>query len=338
MGRFRGAVSLCGAGLGLVALLTGCGSTTEAPAPGGAATFRAAPTVEEAPPPTSTPNAVGVWQLEEAPEGEGDAVSMQRFSIGLFDPVACRTGAQWHAAALDTCERQAATLVSSELLMMLPGYTCAEGEAREVRVTCRGELAPQAAELRSPFTHAGILGGPEQCRAEEEWAPLAAELCGPHQAAVKVTPEQECGEGRNRYARVTCDVPLQTLPPPDACTLQSAAGPCVLPEDWPQLAAEHCATKGQTLGEVVPAPGRTCGVGGFDFAWVTCCGPLNPPPPREECFGGALQPLEACTPAGDLEAMAQRHCEDAGATLESSLPMDPCGDDAFGYISMTCCR
>ncbi|HET9451080.1 MAG TPA: hypothetical protein VFO83_09375 [Aggregicoccus sp.] len=335
-------MSLRGAGLGLAALLTaaGCGSTgtpADAQPPETKAPVSAAPTLV-AVPSGSAPDGVGLWALaEEGETADGGTEPAERsFSFTAGGPEQCRSLEQWQAYAVQTCQRFAATLEEAELM---PGHDCGDGLARYVSFTCRGQLAPHAPQGGSVYAYPGIVGGADQCRPEADWAPLAAELCGPHQAAVQVVPERECGEGQTRYARVTCDMPLQNLPVPPECTLQSLANLCITPEYWPQVAAQHCAEKGQVVGEVAQAPGRTCGVGGYDFSWVTCCGPLAPPPPREECFGLAQGgPPSGCRSLATLEEQARQTCEDSGAKLERSFPTGPCGEDLFSYISMTCCR
>lgn len=324
MGRFRSAVSRLGAVLGTAALLSAaaCG-TAEVP-------VGAEPVVTQAP----AGDTLRVWvDTKEDCTGE-DCESGLLFSFGVVDDARCRSPEQWKEAAHALCARHAATLSEVEV----PAEAeCGDGLARFARVTCEGELAPHAAP--DAYSYTGILGGADQCRTHAGWAQLAAEFCDVHHVATQVSPVGECGRDQTRYARVTCGLPLRQSPPPAACTLKSIAGVCALPEHWSLLAERHCAETGQAVGEVAVAPGRTCGTGGFDFSWVTCCGPQTPPEPREGCFGlGVGGPPTACQFAEHWREVAQGVCDDAGATLHSAIPLSPCGNDTFSYTSVTCCR
>lgn len=320
MGLFRGAVSRLGVVLGTAALLSAAGCGTEE------VQVQPVPMLTRAP----ARSTVQVKVLAD----EGPTENGRRFSFGVSDPEACRTAAQWQDVASEVCARHAGTLLETSVLST---EGCGEGGLRSLSVTCEGPLAPEPTS--DAYSYTGILGGADQCRPSADWAQLAAAFCGPHEQAVQVTPERGCGEGQTRYARVTCRNPLPTLPPPSACTLKSLSGVCTLPEHWSELAERHCAETGQALGEVAVAPGRTCGDGGFDFAWVTCCGPEVPPEPTEECFGVAIGgPPSACQSAEAWEAQAQGYCGSQDATLRSSIPLTPCGQDTFAYTSVTCCR
>lgn len=138
------------------------------------------------------------------------------------------------------------------------------------------------------------------------------------------TSAGEAGSGSNGL----CD---ECTPLPDGASClwgTTEMDSCCSVDVLVDVAAEECAAFGLALSDFTLE--RACS-GGHAQVSYQCC--------REDVSGCSDEQvsLEACVSENVLATLAEQLCSDAGQAVSSLAVGDPCGDDTYQSVDVTCC-
>ena len=236
----------------------------------------------------------------------------------------CRSDALWQRIAEETCRDRGQTLIAYRAFR-----GCGAGQFRRVAYACCPAAPPPPPP--PPMCEDTALNG--ACRDLATIKAEAQKTCDSKNLLLTaLTPGRACGMGQYLSATVTC---CGAKPPPPACYDGTLAGGAC--QDEAQLKAQAemtCRGKGATLTAF--KADRACGMGKYQAAAYTCCGP-NDPPPGPMCFESSLDGAGACKDLMSFSAEAERVCASRMAKLNKLTGDGDCGMGRYQKVRFSCC-